>query len=481
MQEQSIKADAKVFNNVGYVKLKSGNNDIINRKLNIILSIDRSGSMTFSIDNVKICLKNIITYLQELYSNEYEKNNKLDIRLTVIVFNHNINFICNDMCITSKNDEFESVIKSVDEIEARGMTNIEKVFKEVKDLYKDEYKNIHVFMTDGEPTEGISKQDNLLTILHDTSIEHYFLGFGLEHNSRMLEYFTQRLNKSQYFYIDNIENAGMIYGEILYKAFYTKYTNIVISSECETMRFYDVNSGTWVSKINVNDMGNGDEYVYSFKLNEENRHDASCEEDYTINVQYKTAIMSYDEKNMQLNEFCISKVVKEEFNEYIKLMEHRMNVIDLMRKYKFSILDDIPKIEPYTNYECDTFELPETQDFRVNHKKHDKLYKEFTEYFKKLKSEVFEKYCKFHEQLLDDLYIHIKLFDMEEYNHMYCYARYNTQINQLSYNITKIDKSITNQGFNMLVPHHNMSQEKTTVFSTPMKCDMMRNVSQGHT
>jgi hypothetical protein len=81
--------------------------------------------------------------------------------------------------------------------------------------------------------------------------------------------------------------------------------------------------------------------------------------------------------------------------------------------------------------------------------------------------------------LLDDLYIHIKLFDNHDLVHMYCYTRFNTQINQLSYNITKIHNSAFDSKSGE--KRYNISQDSTTAFSTPKHIELMRNVSQGYT
>jgi hypothetical protein len=112
---------------------------------------------------------------------------------------------------------------------------------------------------------------------------------------------------------------------------------------------------------------------------------------------------------------------------------------------------------------------------------------------------------------MDDLFIHIKLYTIKE-GYMYCLARYNAQIYQQAYNVTKINESLlrlsydnlfsslysTENSFSTLsamsvtsgnidnvrqndniTENYTMSQDPLSVYATPQRNIAMRSVSNG--
>lgn len=478
-------SDSELNSNYGILKLNASANSPTHIKQHLILTIDRSGSMKTVIENVKHCLINIVKYLIETSEDSQELfNTQIEYVLTIILFDHEIKYICKQQNVLELIDNEENIqdklFKKISNIQVRGMTNIENVFNAVITEYMEDYKNIHIFMTDGEPTQGQQLQEELLPLLlqdqQTSPIHHNFLGFGIEHNAKMLNHFAINISNASYYFIDNIENAGMIYGEILDKATYKNYTNIKINSNSQYIMFYDVKTTKWMTEITGLDMGNKDEYIYHFKILHGYTHNENV-----FTIHYDTT-----SSNTNIMYHTIQQTTTPQDSIYVDILTNRIDNINLMTEYK-------NQVSLYNN--------DATLKIRLNN------------HFIKLKNLNVESQInkQIIQQFMDDIYIHIKLYSYP-HCYMYCLARYNAQIYQQSYNITKIDETIfsnylsASQGFNLnnnllftpqrqrqtpapaptqiqtnddLLLNHRISQDPFSIYTTPQRNYTMRCVSGG--
>jgi uncharacterized protein YegL len=507
----SIQQNDNVSNpNYGVLKLKASNNLPTHTKQHLILSIDRSGSMDTVIQNVKHCLKNIVHYLIEISEDSQELYSiQIDYVLTIILFDHQIKYLCKQQnisdLIADGHKTQDKLLKKISKIQVRGMTNIENVFKAVNQQYMEDYTNIHIFMTDGEPTKGMCSKEELQSLLlqdQNQKIQHNFLGFGIDHNATMLNYFTNNTTKASYYFIDNIENAGMIYGEILDKVTFKNITNIKILSNSPHIMLFDVKTTKWMTEISGLDMGNEDVYIYHFKI-----LDGYTQHENVFAVHYVT-----QSSNTNVLYHTIQPVTNPENTKYVDILTNRIENIKLMDEYQNQLCPQTPvqTSTTYTNDSSDTLK--------------EKINSHFTA-LKDIDNEL-PSNKQIIQQLTDDLYIHIKLYN-NLLGYMYCLARYNAQIYQQSYNITKIDDSlfsnhyipfhrgvinnnniintafdftqlpVTPPGFNItmndivsepqspsdigadLLDNYTMSQDPFSVYATPHRNYTMRCVSNG--
>jgi hypothetical protein len=82
-------------------------------------------------------------------------------------------------------------------------------------------------MTDGEATAG-KRDPELLLSLVDTSVTNMFIGFGIEHDTRLLNRLGSGA-KSGYYFIDKLENCVIVYGEVLHGILYKLLFDVAIS------------------------------------------------------------------------------------------------------------------------------------------------------------------------------------------------------------------------------------------------------------
>lgn len=496
--------------NYGLLKLKCPSNGIMQDKINLVLSIDRSGSMMYVIKNVKQCLLNIVRYLRELVEDIEKLNQDLDILLTIILFDHETKYLCkkiNMKSLISSHENYDKICQNINNIYARGMTNIEKVLNEVSTQGIQEYKNIHILMTDGSPTIGITDKEYLQTILNsqgNTNYEHNFLGFGIEHDAFMLKYFSKETNKGSYYFIDNIENAGMIYGEIIDKVIHKRFTNIHIASYNPYVVLYDTKTSSWNTEIKGIDMGNSDEYIYHFRIYNAKAHVI----DKTICVSFNDPLRTIED--IRRNEMkdvlhfidtTNSAVSKCDFT-YIKIMNYRVKVIDVLNTYHtFNDEEYFLNINNNEEYELMKKTLNDLFDELESIKK-EITYTDCETYIGLNECDLLFKrnyMVSFVQQLMDDLYVHKKFLTT---GYMYCISRYISQVKQNTYNITNIETLLTNDyqteysqdtleddiinisGNNSVCDPNNvdtykMSQDPLSVFATPQRVNIMRDVSLG--
>jgi len=104
-----------------------------------------------------------------------------------------------------------------------------------------------VFMTDGDITSGVKNQDTLKTML-DTHSSYYFVGYGEGHNAALLQTLAKGPN-SKYYFVDAIENAGFVFGDILHNILYTVLKNATIT--IENGELYDYTQKAWVTSFAI--------------------------------------------------------------------------------------------------------------------------------------------------------------------------------------------------------------------------------------
>ena len=113
-------------------------------------------------------------------------------------------------------------------------------------------------MTDGEATSG-NYNIAYLSGLVDRNITNAFIGFGLEHDSTLLNSVSNG-NNSSYYFIDKLENAGLVYGEILHGILYKVLSNVSI--ECSNCLIYDYKNNVWCTYLKVVDIISESNKVY---------------------------------------------------------------------------------------------------------------------------------------------------------------------------------------------------------------------------
>lgn len=239
-------------NKFGLLTLKSVPSLLTDKNLEIIFQVDCSGSMSdkcsdgrTKMHHILHTLKNMILYFKE--------NPALKVYITIHSFDDTIYNIVDRTNVTK--DTYDQIIASIDTITPRNSTNIEKALNDTKEqlakLKKEFPDNIYhqIFLTDGQTNAGAISHDTLHECVDD-SITNAFIGFGMDHDAALLNAISTD-EKSAYYFIDKLENAGLVYGEILHGFVYKLLEDVDVT--IKNGFIYNFKTNAWVKTLRIGD------------------------------------------------------------------------------------------------------------------------------------------------------------------------------------------------------------------------------------
>lgn len=305
------------------------------------IMIDVSGSMderckdrNTKLDQIKYVTKNIIRFLAVHCPN---------ITLSVSAFNTSVSKVISSVIITAENQA--EMLAEIEKMYACDSTNIEDALKALRADPSEALRAIrhNILMTDGDANEGETRSD-LLAELVDIGASNTFIGFGLDHNPRMFTTLSNTRNSSYYF-IDQIEKAGVAYGEILHGIVNNVYkcARLVV----ENGEIYDWKTGGWTTELYIGALAADATKKYHIRSEQPTRIVVRFMDDQTqvcetgfnndyqdlaqMNYRLRTLKMLYrasnvDEDNRQ-NVRDLKKGLKslfDEMTEYMKALEDKV-------------------------------------------------------------------------------------------------------------------------------------------------------------
>ena len=229
----------------------------------IVLTIDNSGSMgdqcpgdndKTQMDQAIHTLKNIVSYLEE--------NQNIKANVTIFKFDDKFIKVVDRTSITEVN--YKSIEQKITKIRPCGGTdiglalrNIQGYINELKTLYPT-HQISHIFLTDGEVTNG-ENDPNILKQFVDKAVYNYFIGYGSDHDAKLLGILSD-FEKSSYHYVDAIEKAGFVFGEILHSITHKLLYNCEIVVEHGVI--YNYNSNLYTNRLFIGDIVGESNKVY---------------------------------------------------------------------------------------------------------------------------------------------------------------------------------------------------------------------------
>jgi uncharacterized protein YegL len=223
--------------------------EITQQPLFLFFTIDVTGSMsereTFGgskkIDYVIQTFKNMMIYLSKLSTS---------VHICVNTFNDKVNVLIEP---TELREELvlKELIQKMENLETNGSTNIELALNSANERLESyaetypEHQIVHLFMTDGEATEGDKNPDRLSKLLN-TRFHNIFVGYGLQHNVQLLRMLGEQ-PRSEYQFVDNMENTTLVYGESIHQFLYPALQHVEICIHNGTI--YNWKTDSWSDSI----------------------------------------------------------------------------------------------------------------------------------------------------------------------------------------------------------------------------------------
>jgi Mg-chelatase subunit ChlD len=382
-----------------------------------IYVLDQSGSMDdkcadgrTKMHHCQHTLKNMIHYIHS--------HPELKVHVTILSFDDTVYTIMERTAITKKN--LEEILSKIDNIRHAGGTNIEIALSKVKETIQfihsvNSISNIiQIFMTDGDVNLGSNNHEELIKLV-DENIYNHFIGFGLDHNSILLNAIASGTN-SHYRFIDKIENAGIVYGEIFNEIFNRSIQ--LVKLEVTNGYIYDFKTNTWNISLEVGDLVG--EICKSFHIVSKTPEDCSIMFSGLKRIPFCPCPYLHDGVFYEYKVISvITKFTPTNYKAVLTPYVYRQQVLQLLFQSNKYSLQKNNKLEKYD----------------IHKSTGNKLKEDLSNLLKEMKTFMLDNNLlddKFMKNLCDDVYICYKTM-RTPYGAMYANARLSSQGSQRAY------------------------------------------------
>jgi len=428
----SIFNDESKNKQFGVLSLVTEKTETIKVPLAIFFNVDCSASMSDTCSDGRTKMQHIIHTLNNILQ-VFSTMEDTECYIAVDIFDHDIKTIFDFTQITSNN--VNTHIEMISTIYPNGSTDIEKSLLNAKtkiNSYIEKnptHKIVHIQLTDGDATAGCNDPDKLAEIV-DERYTNIFIGFGNTHNSFMLNTLANK-KYGEYLFVDKIENAGFVYGEIVNNMVYSLIEDGYI--EVEDGEIYDWKKNNWTNKLVIPKIAGDIKKTYHIRcddieeidINIHGRLIGSNNIELLCNVDPLPDLIDFNTNIVEPND--LTQYMYRQKVQEILYMINEFNTND--KKVHIDNQFSTP-IRNNNNYHRDT-----KMEIRQNVKT---LFTHLKKYRYSLNQDEKEK-KQFIKVLMDDLYVSYKTMGNHT-SHMYSCARQTSQGRQYSYNVTNIEE-----------------------------------------
>lgn len=364
--------------------------------------------------------------------------------------------------ITSENaKEISDKIKT---IHPESCTNIEKALKYSNkhiDAYRTKYPRhevTHIFLTDGVPTVGSIETSHLKTLVSE-EYNSIFIGYGSDHDAYLMSEMANN-KRGSYFFIDALEKASFVYGEIIHNLLNTIIEEVTLY--CNRCEIYNYITNQWTKELYLGSLAKGNEKIYQVRS-----HDPM-----------NSSFLLSSEKDIL---FHYPYFPTESFTDCTRYA-FRQRTQELLYQAKNMALEtDIPLFRIHThsqfrfqNYPCE----PKVAKLK------EEIHSFLNILMDYIKAHELEE-DKFLKMLCDDLYISYNTIGTNRAG-IYTCARQTSQGRQTTYNVSLTgnhdmdqdeDEDDDNHGINTSINNYMLSDNLDSPYATQDILDTMRAVS----
>ena len=236
----------------GIMQLKIADTPMITQNQVLDTSNDISGSMaeycsdgSSKMNHAIHTLKNIITSIAN--------NTAASVTMATYGFDDKIETIFEDTLITK--DNVVELRNKLGNLLPRNNTDLyqsletQKERAEQRRAINPTIKQTNITLTDGQTNAGTSTDYSDISKQVPENCTNIFIGFGGDHNAIGLQQLADAQPNGSYFYVAEIEKAGLVFGEVLHALYYTALTDITI--ELTNAEIYDYKTNTWTTRLFV--------------------------------------------------------------------------------------------------------------------------------------------------------------------------------------------------------------------------------------
>lgn len=234
----------------GTLEIQMHKTPITKKHIHLLFTIDCSGSMTDECSDKRSKMQHIKHTLENMLR-LFHQTPDCDISLYVQTFSNVITPVLNVPNIHSQ--PLESMLEQIQTIVPTDTTDIGLALSSAKswiDAFMHDASNtdiVHIFLTDGDITTGIDDFEELLGLVPN-GCANLFVGYGVEHDAKLLLHLSQK-KPNEYRFIDALEKAGLVYGEIIHGILYKSVENVTI--HVENGKIYDFQTNEWRTTLEI--------------------------------------------------------------------------------------------------------------------------------------------------------------------------------------------------------------------------------------
>jgi hypothetical protein len=432
---------------LGLFTLKLKTTPIREGPFHFVFMIDATLSMSEKDDHgmtkweyMKETLKKMLGYLANLEPQIY---------VTIYTFNTSSSPLVNNLLLCKASVQF--VLELINDVHPEGCTNIENALSEVKSILSQktpDYEVAHVFMTDGEATEGIANPDELATLI-DTSVPNIFIGFGNNHNAQLLSGLAKCKN-SEYYFVDDLEKSILVYAESTHSILYRALQNVEF--RIRNGYFYDYVSNRWTDVLYENTLSSECYKYYQIKT--------QMSEQVVVDIICEGRIIDTATPLPELYDVEYGVLLQTDLTKYA----YRKRVQELL--FKVNGLKELTLNVPSSDIDSEDANYLETASKNIK--------KDMRETLSDIRKYMLENHLlddPLLRLLCEDLNITIKSMGLcSELCRMYVGARQTSQGKQRSYNV---GSSILDT-----VKYNDLGVNDTTCFASPSMLTAFRQATQ---
>ena len=222
-------------------------------------SMDERSNSHSRLDYVKRTIVKMFEFLVETI--------ETDVWIHIDAFSTDFITIIKKVLLTK--DNIKELIERVMSLKTIQLTNIELALNNSNTTMTStiqsnpEYNSIHLFLTDGDATVGSRSVDTLVKLVNP-AYASVFIGYGEQHNSQLLSKCANKTLENKYLFVDNFENTGVVYGEVIHALLYSAVKDVSITMT-ENARIYDATNNKWVQTLQIPVLLSEKEHLYHVK------------------------------------------------------------------------------------------------------------------------------------------------------------------------------------------------------------------------
>jgi hypothetical protein len=231
----------------GVLTIKAASAPVTRNPVFILFTVDRTDSMS----ETDLHGNSKMHYVKETFKKMIDFISKKDapVYVRIHAFNISVEVVVDTILVTPYNAA--DIINKITSVRTADCTAIDCAMQAANEAMLDymsqnpSHSVHHIFMTDGEATAGVQTH-SLLAEMVIESFPNTFIGFGGNHNAELLRRMSDR-DLANYDIVDNNENTGLVYGDIIHGLLYPAAKNITMHADNALL--YDWKTNRWVADL----------------------------------------------------------------------------------------------------------------------------------------------------------------------------------------------------------------------------------------